>query len=295
MPDLDRRHFAGGGDIPSDIATKLTIRSSGERDREILTKLGWEGQLIGYVGLVVSTDGEKVISSRFGLQGQIAATAIDLQAAKLWERVARDVSVSIEVPEAAAFRFAGGTLYSDYVAQEDCKVTFKRGDVTMSSEEAEQIGAGQLCLRLFAYLDKSSNARGGPGPHLKVMVLVYPMNVEELEELSVLTQGPGWPGVKLVEGKAELFPKAQTGTWGAPMFPLILAGQRAASSEKVPSGDRLRYAMAALMRTATLPTTCASRKSLVGKCQDVLDGGQEPTGRSPCLLAGSPGASARKR
>jgi hypothetical protein len=295
MPDLDRRRFAGGGDIPSDIATKLTIRSSGERDREILTKLGWEGQLIGYVGLVISADGRKVTSMRFGLQGKIAVTAIELQAAKLWERVPRDVSVSIEVPEAATFRFTGGTLYSDYVAQEDCKIAFRRGDVTMSNEEAEQLGTGQLCLRLFAYLDQSSNTRGGPGPHLKVMVLVYPMNVEELEELSMLTQGPGWPGVKLVEGKAELFPKTQAGTWGTPMFPLILAGQRAASSEEIPSGDRLRYAMATLMRTATLPTTCASRKSLVGKCQDVLDGGQEPTGRSPSVCWPTTQEPARER
>jgi hypothetical protein len=251
--------------------------------------------LIGYIGVIISADGRKVNSARFGLQGKIAGAAIDLQAAKLWDRVAKDVSVSIEVPEAAAFRFAGGTLYSDYVAQEDCKVIFKRGGVPIDSDEASELGAGQLCLRLFAYLDKSSNVRNGPGPHLKVMVLVYPMNVEELEELSMLSQAPGWPGVKLVEAKAELFPRTQAGTWGAPMFPLLLAGQRAAAVEEVPDGDRLRFAIAALMRTATLPSTCASRKSLTGKCQDVLDSGQEPTGRSPSICWPSAPEPARER
>jgi hypothetical protein len=295
MPELDKRHFTGGGDVPLDIARQLTLRSGSDRDRDTLTRLGWEGQLIGYVGLIISADGKKVTGARFGMQGKLAASEIDLQAAKLWDRVARDVTISVEVPEAAAFRFAGGTLYSDYLAQEDCKVRYKKGEAIFSEDEAEQHGIGKLCLRLFVYLDKSSNTRGGPGPHLKAMVLVYPLSVDELEELTTLSQAPGWPGVKLVESKAELFPKAQAGTWGAPIFPLILASQRSPASEEIPSGDRLRFAMAALMRTATLPTTCASRKSLVAKCQDVLDGGQEPAGRSPSVCWPAAAEPARER
>jgi hypothetical protein len=263
MPDLDKQYFVGGGDIPSDIAKKLTVRTSSDRDRDILTSLGWEGQLIGYVGVCLSADGKNVSGARFGMQGRLTNGPVVLQAAKLWERVSRDVTVSIEVPEAAAFRFAGGALLSDYVAQEDCKVSYKKGGEAMASEEAERHGIGQLSVRLFVYLDKSSNARGGPGPHFKAMLLAFPMGVEELEELTILTQAPGWPGVKLAEGKAELFPKTQAGTWGAPMWPLLLAGQRAENSKEVPSGDRIRFAMAALMRTAVIPTSCASRKSLV--------------------------------
>jgi hypothetical protein len=283
MPDLDGQYFFGDGDIPHDIAEKLTIRESRVRDRDILTGLGWEGQLIGYVGLITSGDGKKITGARFGMQGKLAAAAVELQAAKLWEKVARDITVAVELPDAAAFRFAGGTLYSDYLAQEDCKVKFKKSGVDIPTGEESQLGIGHLCLRLYAYLDKSSNSRGGPGPHLKVMVLVYPLSVEQLEELSVFTQAPGWPGVKLVEGKAELFPKAQRGTWGAPMFPLIVATQRASSTDEVPTGAKLRFAMAALMRTATLPTVCASRRGLVNKCQEVMDGGEEPVGRTPTV------------
>jgi hypothetical protein len=283
MPDLDGQYFIGGGDIPFDIAKKLTIKESRVRDRDILTGLGWEGQLIGYVGLILSGDGKRVTGARFGMQGKLATAPTELQAAKLWENVARDVTVVIELPEAAAFRFAGGTLYSDFLAQDDCKVKFQKGGTDVAAGEERQLGVGQLCLRLFAYLDKSSNSRSGPGPHLKVMVLVYPLSVEQLEELSVYTQAPGWPGVKLVEGKAELFPRAQAGTWGAPMFPLLLATQRASTTDEVPSGAKLRFAMAALMRTATLPTVCASRRSLVNKCQEVMDGGEEPVGRAPTI------------
>jgi hypothetical protein len=288
MPDLDDRFFVGGGDIPVDIANKLTIRDSSVRDRDVLTSLGWEGQLIGYTGVVISADGKKTVGARFGMQGRLAASEIQLQAAKLWDNVARDIL------EAAAFRFAGGTWYSDYVAQEECKVKFKKGGADIARGEEEQHGIGQLCLRLFVYLDKSSNARGGPGPHLKAIVLVFPMIVEQMEDLSGLTQAPG-PGVKLVECKAELFPKAQVGTWGAPMFPLIIAAQRASGVGEVPSGARLRYAMAALMRTATLPTVCASRRSLVARCQDVLDGGEEPAGKAPSISWPTTTEPARER
>jgi hypothetical protein len=50
MPDLDGRFFTGGGDIPVDIAKKLTIRDSSVRDRDVLISLGWEGQLLATRG-----------------------------------------------------------------------------------------------------------------------------------------------------------------------------------------------------------------------------------------------------
>jgi hypothetical protein len=81
MPTLDARFFAGGGDIPLDIAEKLTVRAASDRDRDILTKLGWEGQLIGFAGVVLSTDGKSVSGARFGLQGKIAEQAVTVQAA----------------------------------------------------------------------------------------------------------------------------------------------------------------------------------------------------------------------
>jgi hypothetical protein len=102
MPDLDKQYFAGGGDIPSDIAGQLTLHASSDRDRDILTNLGWEGQLIGYMGVSLSTDGKKVTGARFGIQGKLTTGAVELQAAKLWERVSRDVTVSGEVRSTGA-------------------------------------------------------------------------------------------------------------------------------------------------------------------------------------------------
>jgi hypothetical protein len=283
MPNLDSQFFSGGGDIPTDIAAKLSVKYGAERDREVLTKLGWEGQLIGYAGLNISPDGSKVNGARFAMQGALAAQPVEFQAAKLWDAAGKDVTVTIDIPDAAMFRFASSTLYSDYLAQEECKYKVMKAGVRASRDEEAGLGVGSFCLRLFAYLDKGSNARSGPGPHFKAMVLIFPDSVEGLEELSSLTLAPGWPGLKLLEAKAEMFPRAQRNTWGAPLFPLLVITQRSGAADRIPSGEWLRFALAGLLRTAVLPTACAGRRSLTVKCQGVLDAGQDPLGRSPTI------------
>jgi hypothetical protein len=52
MTVLDGKFFPGNGDIPPDIAEKLIVRNGS--DREVLTRLGWEGQLVSYIGLALS-------------------------------------------------------------------------------------------------------------------------------------------------------------------------------------------------------------------------------------------------
>jgi hypothetical protein len=248
-----------------------------------LTKLGWEGQLIGFAGVVLSTDGKSVSGARFGLQGKIAEQAVTVQAAKLWGDAERDISLVIELPDAAAFKFSSGTLCSDFLAKEEIKYKVMKGAERVSRQEEADAGCANFCLRILAHLDKSSNVRNGPGPHFKVSVLVFPESVAELEERSSKTREPGWPGIKLAEGKAELFPKAQRGTWGAPMFPLLIAASRASSSSAVPDGDKLRFALASLMRTAVVPTACASRRSLTAKCQEICSGAAAASGKQPTI------------
>jgi hypothetical protein len=206
-----------------------------------------------------------------------------IQAAKVWQGAERNVQLSIDLPDLAAYKFSSGSLTSEYLEQEETKYKLMKGRERIARENESEAGATGFCTRLFVYLDKSSNARNGPGPHLKLQVLIFPMRVEQLEELSDKTQAAGWPGIKLAEAKAELFPKAQAGTWGAPVFPLLIAGGRAATSQDIPAGDRLRYALAALMRTAVVPVSCASKRSLDAKCQEALDGGEDPAGKKPSV------------
>jgi hypothetical protein len=218
MPDLDERFFRGSGDIPTDVITRIVTPSFSENDTRVLTQPGWEGQTIGYIGLVTTPDGSSVSRAQLCKKGKLSEETVTFQAAKLWAGVAKDVTVNIE---GQIFRFLGGTMASDYLPQEALKVSYYKGDQRIRSGEESRHNIGDVCFRLFCHLDKTSNIRSSQGPQWKLTTLAFPHTVEELEEETQLAQHPSWPGIKILEGKAEFFPKADTIPWGCPILPLL--------------------------------------------------------------------------
>jgi hypothetical protein len=49
------------------------------------------------------------------VSGKLASAQVSIQAAKLWQGVERDIQLTIELPEAAAYKFNGSLLVSDYL------------------------------------------------------------------------------------------------------------------------------------------------------------------------------------
>jgi hypothetical protein len=283
MPDLDEACFRGSGDIPVDIAGKLITAGIGDNDSRTLTQLGWEGQTIGYVGLVLTPDGAGVSRAQFCLRGKLTENTVIFQAAKLWEKVAKDVTVNIEPMDGQCFRFLSGTLFSDYAPQEAFKISYYKADQKIRAGEEHRHNIGKLCFRLFCHLDKTSNARQGQGPHWKLTTLAFPHAVEELEEETQLTMHPSWPGIKILEGKAGFFPRAETVLWGCPIFPLLSAENRAAAVNSIPSGAVLRAAIAGLCSTAALPTACTTRPAALKKKQEIITSPPAQQGREPTV------------
>jgi hypothetical protein len=232
---------------------------------------------------VLSPDGNTVSRAQFSLHGKIGDEVIIFQAAKLWEKVGKDITVNIEPIDSNIFRFLNGTLYSDYAPQEAFKVSFFKGDQKLRNGEEKRLGVGDLCLRMFCHLDKSSNARSGNGPHWKLTVLAFPSTVENLEAENQLAQHPSWPGIKILEAKADFFPRAEMVPWGCPVLPILSTEDRSPSVNTTPSGASLRAAIAALCRTAALPAACASRTAMAKKGQEMLDDPPQHQGREPTV------------
>jgi hypothetical protein len=281
MPDLDPNFFRGTGDIPPDLVNSLTTTCLGESENRTLTQLGWEGQAVGSIGLVLSPDGNVVSRAQFSLHGRITEEVIIFQAAKLWDKVARDITVNIEPIDGGIFRFLGGTMFSDYTPQEAFKVSFYKGDQRIRAGEERQLGIGDMCLRMFCHLDKSSNTRNGP--HWKLTVLAFPNSVTDLEEENQLAPHPSWPGIKILEAKADFFPRAENALRGCPIFPLLSIEDRSSAITTIPTGATLRAAIATLCRTAALPSACASRAAMMKKGQEMLDNPPEHQGREPTI------------
>jgi hypothetical protein len=281
--DLSDIFFRNPSDLPADIAKKLITPDASENDSRVLTSLGWEGQTIGYVSVILSADGSSVSRAQFNVRGKLASDTISFQAAKLWPKVHKEVMVNIEPMNGSTFRFLGGTMCSDYVAQEAFKVTISRGEEVCDAGEARRLGIGDMCFRLLAHLDKTSNARQGPGPHWKLTVLAFPHTIEDLEDSEQLAQHTAWPGIKIVEEKAEFFPRADAAPWGCPIFPLLSVENRSAAVNTIPSGGTLRAAIAGVCRSATLPTSCTSRSGLLKKIQEINSGDPDEFSREPSV------------
>ena len=101
--------------------------------------------------------------------------------------------------------------------------------------------------------------------------------------LSEWTLPPAWPGIKVLEGRADFFPAPDNATWGCPLLPLLYTNNRDATITTFPSGHRLRYAIAEIMRTATLPTACVTRGALHEKGQQALDNEEALETRLPSI------------
>jgi len=234
MPELDGKFFAGGGDLPPDVRSKCLINDFHESVETALKSAGWEGHLVSTVGLTVSADGRLVQNARFCMRGALHDEAIVVKSSHLWEGAAKEVSLHLTLPDSGAFQFNGGELCSDYLPQALVKFSFvKDGGQVILPTEWEANKLGQFSLRLMAHLDKGSNGRAGP--HFRVSVLLYPLSVDELQELSGATQSAAWPGFRILEGKSELCPRAPLGCWGCPTFPLINIRQLAVTRFRVES------------------------------------------------------------
>ena len=122
MPVLDGKYFGGSGDLPQDIVNKLTTTDLQAGAIAAFTALGWEGEVISAVGLILSQDGELVHNSQFLMRGALAPGAIPVRICQIWEKAAKDVVMQVTLPDSDAFKFTGGELCSELFDQNAVKV-----------------------------------------------------------------------------------------------------------------------------------------------------------------------------
>jgi len=284
MPILDPKYFGGGGDLPPDLAARLLATGVNDELATPLTTHGWQGQgeLVAGVCLSVSPDGEDVQAARFFIRGDLCPEPVAIKANLLW-RAAADINLSITLPPAQAFDFSGGSLCSEYLEQE--RVTAfnyaKSGQPIMPGDWRTH-KLGNFCLRLVAHLDKSANTRAGPS--VKFTVLIFPDSGAATLGSDEGAQSVSWPGFRLLEGRAELYPRPPRNLWGAPLLPLIATHLRAADCNTLPSGDKMRFAVAELMRTAALPTVCVTKAARAKTVRTMQRAPENLDPRAPTII-----------
>lgn len=250
--------------------------------QRLLGQHGWDGETVACIGLELSPDNRRVVRGQFMIRGPLARDPVVLQAAKLWEKADKEATVTITFPQGAEFSFDTSTLTSDYLDGAAVKMAISKQDQIVLPTNWPGLGIGEICFRLVAHLDKSSN--GANSPRIPFTVLAFPRSVTQLDELSELTKGASWPGIKVLEGEAALFPNTRLGAWGCPIFPILCPGARLDQVRNLPSGAELRFTIAKVMGTARLPTAMATSRTMGAKWKKLLDGSEEYEERIPTVI-----------
>jgi hypothetical protein len=220
MPELDTRFFQGDDHIPPDVIGKLFVDSPSRVRPSVSEQLGWDGKLAGTVILQLAEDGATVRRGFFSLIGKLAEEPITIPASKIWAGVGREATVTITLPPAEAFSFLDGTLASDYMDQSEIEFVVAKGRTPILPTHYRRNNVGGLSLRMLVHLARGCNSRGG-GLAVKLTLLAFPRDMEDLREEGEATQSAGWAGIKIYEAESPLFPAAPLGQWGNPIYPLL--------------------------------------------------------------------------
>jgi hypothetical protein len=102
---------------------------------------------------------------------------------------------------------------------------------------------------MVCQIEGTSNGR--KGVILRYHILLFPVNADDLQE-SPECRYAGWPEVRIAEGTMPFGPKP-TEPWRCPCVPFIRPGAPYSEIPSVPSSDRLRAAIAAIMRNSGQP------------------------------------------
>ena len=269
MAPLDKKWFGNPRDLVVAEVLAMEAASLGYPVQGVLGRNGWDGTLVVGFGLELTSDNENIRHGQVIMRGPLSAEPAQIQASKLWEKAGKDILVTITFPQAAEFDFAAGTMASEYLGGECVKIVCSRGEQVIGPADWADIGITPSCFRVLLYLDKSSNSRGGPV--WRFVVLFFPNSVEQLMEMSPDAKGPAWPGIKVLEGHADMFPPAAANSWGCPVLPFIAPGTKLETLPALPSGAKMRHAIAKIAGAARAPIACASFSTLRRKWRAILE------------------------
>ena len=279
MAPIDGRWFTGTDILPELFAENLAVASFGYPVNATFGKNRWDGKTVVAVGLELSPDNRQVRRGQILMRGHLSKEPATVQAAKLWDKADKDVTVTLPFPQAAEFDFAGGTMASDYLTSSGIKMQCARNSQEIQQSEWAKCGIGAFCLRLFLHIVKGATASHRPSA--RFTVLFFPMREEEMVRDNELAKGTGWPGIKILEGEAALFPAAPENSWGCPIYPILNPGANFALSPNLPSSEEMRFVISKIMGTARQPVACATVGTLKKKWEKIRADQEEYTERTP--------------
>jgi hypothetical protein len=265
MPTLAKKWFKQKNELTPETAKVLSTYSFGVGATDTLVNLGWDGNLIASVGLELTPDNRRVARSMLLLKGTFTKEPVSIAANKLFPDADKNTMLSITLPQGHEFRFANGTTASDLLPCESFKHHYVKDQQIIFPTDWAANKVGETCMRAIVHLDKDSNASG---PKPKATILLFPKSAEEMTQLSDSTKSPAWPGIRIIQQSGTFFP--QLPQWSDPICPVLFLGTLYDAAPNLPSLEDIRFNIAAVMRSARLPTACATNAGLTRQWNKAL-------------------------
>jgi hypothetical protein len=153
-----------------------------------------------------------------------------------------------------SLRFDEGGLWCNLVPSSRVTHMFHSANDVVLADQRARLGISDFCIRMVCQIDGSSNGR--KGVLLRFHILMFPAAAADLDDTPE-TRFPGFPGILLWDGCIPLGPKLSS-TWGCPIVPFIQPVTPFAELPAAPSSERLRAAVAEVMRKAGQPDIMAN-------------------------------------
>jgi hypothetical protein len=273
MLDLDSNiHFSGSDNVNPDDLGKVEVDNfTTAVDLALRDGFQWDGKAIGVVALTLNHDNSKDGCGFFIARGETNLSEFRAPCDQIWQGGPSDVTLAIRISSLNPFNFPDGGLWSDLTPREKFRHHFLDSENTPILEGYADMGIGDFCLRLVC--QPSSKSSGRKGVIFKYTILLFPASIEALSDFAE-SKFPGFPGLKVGDGH---FPVglAPSTKWRCPIVPFIRPGTPFAENDNAPSSNRLRYAIANVLRSTRQPDIARSCASLASKWERIRANPQE--------------------
>jgi hypothetical protein len=269
MSVLDKETFFSGADPvgTNDLGKVKVGNFATDIDDLLKTHFGWRGKAIAVIGLSLSPDNLRVNAGTLVMRGNLELKEKKMQANTIWAAARPNIMLHFQFPNADVFRFSEGGLWSELVPASMLTYTFhdstegQGGRALLSADERLEGTEPGFCIRIVAQVSSISSA--SKGVILRAAIMLFPSNAEDTMEATE-SRFAGWPGLKIGEVVMPLGP-CPTSQWKCPVLPFLRPMTPFETNDYAPSSDKLRAAIAAVMRNAKIHDGLKSGEDVLSK------------------------------
>ena len=183
----------------------------------------------------------------------------------LWPTQAA-TTLSLTIEDLTIFTFPDNSMVSNNISSADLLFSFSQAGEVLKEEDFSLAVVSEFCLRAYNYPTTDAFA--------KAVLLLFLCNLAELTA-NPLYLDPRFPGICLKEVEIPLAPPPMLSpvekTWGFPLICAIFPGSDWEDVTGCPIGDGLCFALAELLRSASLPDAKAKYDSYLSRLNELAE------------------------